>query len=135
MSMESSIEDAFEEAPRETEEPNHANMQEKVTINFIKYRRDKSGAIVNNDGGNPKQDFEKCLVLELDSAKVRALEACVEYPEAVKALVQDLLDEHQCDQAEIATTLRDKEGKTRFIRTYKKGNLENMAKALAARKH
>lgn len=135
MSLESSIEDAFEEAPRETEEPNHANMQEKVTINFFKYQRDKSGATVNNDSGNPKQAFEKCLVLELDSAKVRAIEACVEYPEAVKALVRDLLEEHQCDHAEIAATLRDKDGKTRFIRTYKlnmKG-AENLAQYRAAK--
>lgn len=108
-------------------------MQEKVTINFIKYQRDKQGDIVRNSAGNASPRFEKCLVLELDSAKVRAIEACVEYPEAVKALVQDLLDEHQCDHAEIAATLRNQLGLTRFIRTYKKGSLENLAKALAAK--
>lgn len=110
-------------------------MQEKVTINFIKYQREKGGAIYLGKNGYPQQSFEKCLVLELDSAKVRAIEACVDYPEAVKALVQDLLDEHQCDHAEIAATLRDEQGKTRFIRTYKlnmKG-AEYLAKARAAK--
>lgn len=110
-------------------------MSEKVTINFLKYQRTAEGGLYKDDKGHTKSDFEKCIVLELPSDKVRAIEACVDYPAAVKALVQDLLDEHKCDHAEIAAHLRDKHGRTRFIRTYavERSTAVDMAKVRAAK--
>lgn len=87
---------------------------QKVTVNFLKYSRGRDGRFIQNASGSKKTHFEKCLVVEMHSEKVRAIEACRLYPAAVKALVQDLLDEHGCDHAEIAIPTY---GKTQLIRT------------------
>lgn len=94
--------------------------QQKVTVNFIRYNRTAAGELSKDENGMPHPAFAKCLVLEMDTDTVRAIEACRRFPAAVKAIVQDMLDEHQCDHAEIATSLKNRAGKTQFIRTYVK---------------
>lgn len=114
---------------------NDTETQQKVTINFLKYKRTAEGELHKDENGMHQRAFEKCIVVDMDADKARAIESCRKYPAAVKAIVQDMLDEHQCDHAEIATSLKDVNGKTQFIRTYRQnwGNAENLAAARAAR--
>lgn len=114
---------------------NDTATQQKVTVKFLKYKRTAEGELHKDENGILHQAFEKCIVVDMDSDKVRAIEACRKYPAAVKAIVQDMLDEHQCDNAKIATSLKDVNGKTQFIRTYGQNwwNAENLAAARAAR--
>ena len=63
---------------------NDTATQQKVTVNFLKYKRTAEGELHKDENGILHQAFEKCIVVDMDSGKVRAIEACRKYPAANK---------------------------------------------------